>query len=503
LFLKKIVFYIVVLFSILYGTTLKQLQNMPKSIERDFYIWQFLLQKETSKSDAVAAVKLVFRVNMKLENALEKKTGLHFKKKQKKIPLKKAKYYTQLISKMHQGGNFYKAWLQLSDKEKLAVFNLSGTENRKLLNKKISQKLYEQLTKYNAINQFLFRVNREHLTNLQQVSLENKPIKRNKISYQNLIKLGFKNIKQNNEKLASLFFKSAISKATQRYYKDKAIFWCYLTSRNKNYLHYLAKSYDFNIYKLIALDWLHLPYPHPSTTLINNNRKSPIRIDDPIAWARLKKKIFSPQTNLYQLAQKYNSKESAAYYYYILNKASKDTKQYFPILYKEEIKGYTIDRQALLLALARQESHFIPASISRSFALGMMQFMPFLIRHIAKKRKEMVNYNEIFNPKIALRFANEHLNYLNKYLWHPLFVAYAYNAGIGYTRRMLRKNLFRNQSRYEPYLSLEMINNEQARHYGKKVLANYVIYRMLLGSPIKITTLLKELHKAELTDKFR
>jgi len=41
------------------------------------------------------------------------------------------------------------------------------------------------------------------------------------------------------------------------------------------------------------------------------------------------------------------------------------------------MRDYSTDRKALMLAIARQESKFIPASISRSFALGMMQFMPF------------------------------------------------------------------------------------------------------------------------------
>ncbi len=484
--------------------TLSKLQHMPRSIERDFFIWQFLLQKSTSKNEAIRAAKLIFRVNTKLDRAFYLKSGYHLTKPHLKSysPQNKA-YYRDLINKLHKKGNFFNAWLQLSDKEKLVVFNLAGTANRKLLNKKLDKVLYQRLTKYHSINEFLFRINKEHLKNLQDISLTTPPVRGNKINYNNLLKLGFDSIKRGNDSLAAQFFKSAISKARERFYKDKAIFWYYLTSKNRKYLHYLVKSYDFNIYKLIALDLLNLPYPQPAKAAINKHRQSPIPIDDPIAWARLKQKIFSRKTNLYQLAKKYNSKESAAYYYYILNKASKDTKQYFPLLYRELLKNYSINRQALILALARQESRFIPASISRSFALGMMQFMPFLIRHIAKERGVTVSYTDIFNPQTAIKFANDHLNYLNRYLYHPLFVAYAYNAGIGYTRRLLRKNLFRGDGKYEPYLSMELVDNEQANHYGKKVLANYVIYRMLLGSPIRITTLLKQLDKPELTDRFR
>jgi soluble lytic murein transglycosylase len=129
--------------------------------------------------------------------------------------------------------------------------------------------------------------------------------------------------------------------------------------------------------------------------------------------------------------------------------------------------------------------------------------MPFLVKHIAKQRGENITIEDMFKPDVSIRFANTHLNYLYKWIHNPLFVAYAYNAGIGYTRRMLRrKDIFRG-GEYEPYLSLEFLDNSQANEYGKKVLANYVIYRKLLGKPIKITTILNRLSKPELTDKFR
>ncbi len=53
--------------------------------------------------------------------------------------------------------------------------------------------------------------------------------------------------------------------------------------------------------------------------------------------------------------------------------------------YYDNIKDYNKTRQALILAIARQESRFIPTAISVSYALGMMQFMPFLANHIGKK----------------------------------------------------------------------------------------------------------------------
>ena len=102
--------------------------------------------------------------------------------------------------------------------------------------------------------------------------------------------------------------------------------------------------------------------------------------------------------------------------------------------YYDNIKDYNKTRQALILAIARQESRFIPTAISVSYALGMMQFMPFLANHIGEKELKIPNFDQdfMFKPEIAYYFGNYHLNYLESRLKSPLFVAYAYNGGIGF-----------------------------------------------------------------------
>ena len=52
-------------------------------------------------------------------------------------------------------------------------------------------------------------------------------------------------------------------------------------------------------------------------------------------------------------------------------------------------------------------------------------------------------------------------------------------------------------------MSLEMMENIQAREYGKKVLANYVIYMNKLGIPTRILPLMMSLTTPEKTDTFR
>ncbi len=104
---------------------------------------------------------------------------------------------------------------------------------------------------------------------------------------------------------------------------------------------------------------------------------------------------------------------------------------------------------------------------------------------------------------MAIKYADTHLNYLQRFLYHPLFVAYAYNGGIGFTKRSLKSGHLFGSGKYEPYLSMELIDYSESREYGKKVLANYVIYLNKLGIDTKISTLLNLLDKPAKTDKFR
>ena len=41
-------------------------------------------------------------------------------------------------------------------------------------------------------------------------------------------------------------------------------------------------------------------------------------------------------------------------------------------------------------------------------------------------------------PDVVL-LKNQHLNYLIRHLYNPLFIAYAYNGGIGFTKRLITK----------------------------------------------------------------
>ena len=69
-----------------------------------------------------------------------------------------------------------------------------------------------------------------------------------------------------------------------------------------------------------------------------------------------------------------------------------------------------------------------------------------------------------------------HIAWLQYRVYHPLFIAYAYNGGIGFTKRYLLSGMF-NPGPYEPFLSMELMRTTETREYGKIVLTNYVIYK--------------------------
>ncbi len=101
----------------------------------------------------------------------------------------------------------------------------------------------------------------------------------------------------------------------------------------------------------------------------------------------------------------------------------------------------------------------------------------------------------MFKPKIAYKFANRHLDFLENRLKHPLFIAYAYNGGIGFTRKMLKSGYIFQKGEFEPYMSMELVPYRKSRKYAKKVLANYIVYMHLLNQKATLKSLIANIIK--------
>lgn len=482
--------------------------QMPTSREKDYFIWRFLLQEDTNSTQAIEIIKGAKALNAKVKKAYLKKTGTYptLTKKPRPKPTKAQKEAwrrkAEISKKVKKSLNPMQELLKKEATMQTFIFNNATKAERKKFNHILTPNQYKKLTHSPHFNQSIKLIKEENLNYIKKSFLFS-PALSNALTFDTHIKLALNAIKNNKPDIAIIYFGEARKKAKKRKYKDQASFWLYLLTKDHIYLNSLVKSYDINIYTLLARDRLRLQYPSTISPKFVKRRNKHYDIEDPIAWAKLKTKIFDLSVDKHKLAQDFKTNESVAHYSYIMEKAYNYKKHYFPMPYRDVMQRLSKKRQALIYAIARQESRFIPASVSRSFALGMMQIMPFLIKDIAKKRGDLIDLDDIFNPYKSLVYANYHLDYLQSWLYNPLLIAYAYNGGIGFTKNLLtQKSLFQNRA-YEPFLSMESIEVSETREYGKAVLTNYVIYLNKLGYPIRISQILKHLKDAKNVDRFR
>ena len=503
---------------------------MPSSYAKDYYTWRFISEKETSKQDALKAYKWTKRKSYKLKKAIRKKLGytpITPKKKAKKkdpknyiiYPGTAAKKSLNQLKKLHRkikaqgkysdtlevmaSSNPFDKLAQQKASTQCYIFNAVGSKYRKKhFNQAFSPKQLELLIHEKQFNQSIAKIVTTHALQKTKKSLVFM-IDDNNLSFQSNFFLAVNAIEFNQPDIAKNFLKIARTKTIYQSKFDQIDFWFYLLSEDKHYLKKLIKSHDVNMYTLKARDILNKPYPEVTSPNLAFKTIEDFDITNPIDWEKLKLEMKNKNTDLKKLAQKYNSSETLGVYTYIKEKETKYKVPYYAMPYPLAMWGFKKERIALLYAIARQESRFIPASVSPSYALGMMQIMPFLIKHLAKERGQEIDLNEMFNPYLAINYANQHLDYLNKWLYNPLFVAYAYNGGIGFTKRTIKSSHMFKKGKYEPFLSMELVDFPEAREYGKKVLTNYVIYLNLLGIQTKVSPLLNTLKYPSQSDRFR
>ena len=399
-----------------------------------------------------------------------------------------------------------KAFANLNDtKSFLELFNASSPQNKSILfsesfDANFMTKLYSQKGFINLLNDIVLNKKYEGFRR-NLLSIDPAITEKN-----DAFTLGLNAILLGQDDIAFSLFARAKSTFERAWQRDNATFWQYQISKNESFLKELGASKDANIYSLYARDLiggepLEVIVPRPNKQNIEN-----FDVSDPFLWNKtvaLAKDMNATQAS--EFAKKFYTNESIGAYAYFMQKAHGWEKQYFLMPSSPELDGISNERKSMIYALARQESLFIPSVVSTSYALGMMQFMPFLANAIGKKELKIPNFDEddLFKTDVAFKFANHHLNYLDKFLYHPLFTAYAYNGGIGFTKKLITRDDMFKEGKFEPFLSIELVPVAETRNYGKKVLANYVIYMALNGSSIKISQLFENLTKPALTDKFR
>jgi soluble lytic murein transglycosylase len=159
----------------------------------------------------------------------------------------------------------------------------------------------------------------------------------------------------------------------------------------------------------------------------------------------------------------------------------------YPVPRWEPIGGFSVDR-ALLYALMRQESQFVPAARSHSGAFGLMQLMPATARSMARltgaplgPRNSKKEHAALNDPEYNLMLAQEYVKVLlsDSHINNNLILfAFAYNHGPAAAARFEQA---RPEYRDDPLLFIESIPSKQSRVFTLRVLTNYWIYRQRLG----------------------
>ncbi len=503
--------------------TLEWLEKQPESYAKDFYIWRYLSYDITpaQANQALSGVKhlnnkILYRYITKSKDPIlqdyksckKAKTTLLLQKKdycieaglslydaiklsnkelQNVIKKVKKEYpdFAKELAVLHSPLPF--KTLTKSDNDTFfGVFNTVGDSYRsryfnEYIPKAVLEKLQQDKEKFALAVKFIVTNPRMKKAQISLLKIDAK-----KLDFKTTFHLAINAIKHKKNEIALGYLKLAYKKAYFQMEKDNVTFWQYQLTKDLSYIFKLSKSWDINIYTLFAYNKLQ---KMPQNIIYNINQKSTktlFDIKNPFAWHKV---LDESQKMDGQKLQKYynifTDEDTIGHLAFIKERFARYKKSYFVMPYEKYLKNVDKNRKALIYAIARQESRFIPTSISTSYAMGVMQIMPFLSKALAKELKEPYDIDKQLEPKTNLKYANHHLNFLDKRLDNPLFIAYAYNGGIGFTRRTLKQGLFK-KGKFEPWLSMELIPYDESKKYGKKVLANYFVYQNYLNPKNKI-----------------
>ncbi len=503
------------------------LLNKPRSTARDYYIWRFLDQN-ISADKAQKALELAKRVNGKIlrryaqkidDNAtkraitclympakklinqdasciaaginitkftqLPRKKRIEIFTKLRKFPIKEDLKFllsdNPLPAIKHFPATFLKIWLASSKKFR-----------KEHLNSIYTKEFLKSLAKEYRFNSFAKKAVFENLDKTIYSLLRLPP---SFFDAQAAFYLGLAAMQRNLKHTSKSFFLQSLQKAYYKDQKDRSLFWLYKTTKDAAYLQKLLLSKDCNIYVLLAHEMANKEFTNFFHLTKLPDKKRDLNLSDPFVWYATYQKITLQDPK--KLLKEFNASATQNLYAIVFERATNYTMHPFITPYEKQLEDIAF--KPLLYAIIKQESRFIPGAISNSYALGIVQFLPFLATYTAKKLQiAHFDLDMMFDVDVALRFGIDHLNYLQTYLKHPLLIAYAYNGGIGYTKREVLP-LF---GRFDPFMAMEMVGRDETREYGKKVLCNFAIYKKIFGKPFTLLQSFERLKQPALLHRF-
>jgi soluble lytic murein transglycosylase len=522
-----------------WAVSLTEINDKPSSRQKNFLIWQFMHQ-DISAAEASNAFYQVDNVNdrflfdyaLKTDEAEIKYTASCMQQQACNLPtieqddclmlaltpakataLKAEERETIATRLNNRFGNT--EWLRAMNQESVytsvenlanenTVFRLSGAPYRhEHFNHQISNEVLEALTQSNVFGQIVFLTVTDPAMDQLQQSLTMVTL--GHFDPQTHFFLAMNDVKYGKLDMAMMHLKEAKGRFHSPIDRDKAVFWLYMITKDQNYLDELSKSLDINMYVLYAREVLHLPTENYFTTLPTAHRSESINGVDPFQWRLFAEEIkaSTPET-IAKLIDRCDGEDSVGVQGYVLERTYEPYIHNFTMPYDQYMTSLSNDDKALVYALMRQETRFIPGLISRSFALGLMQIMPFNVDSISKVLPlKPTTYFDMLQPEYSIVYSIAHLQHLFHNLHNPILIAYGYNGGLGSTKRLLMEGGRFLPGEYEPFLSMELIGNDENREYGKRVLANYVIYKKILGEEVSIKAIFDNLTQPSQSDYFR
>ncbi|MWV61851.1 transglycosylase SLT domain-containing protein [Helicobacter saguini] len=524
------------------------IKDKPKGIVRDFYIWQYLSENKLDSKQINEVYKMLNAKNpylRKVLNNLGKTEKLPRDMECAKMAVKtalKAEDSCLIISvKNHLAAfktldkattdsvlkkikNTHKDTARAIEilqnanrttalfKENSIVFNmvyhaLSSDEKHKITTQNPAED-FKRLSEYKTNGFYILLNNAILSSNLKNIKTLLLKADIKEAPHNTLFLLGINELRFGDKTKAMNYFERAKKATSLGFFIDRATFWQYMLSKDSKYLDALLKSKNANIFSIFASQ---KTGKSPGYTIISTLPSlaldnPPFDTKDPYVWQNISNTMInsSDPIKLAKVVPYFSYKDTMPHLAYLMQKIDKYATNYYITPYEGLIKWNSVEEQSFTFAIARQESYFIPTLISRSFALGIMQIMPANVKPFAKEMgRSDIEYNDLFDPKTSLEMGRHFLNVLKRQFKHPLFVAYSYNGGPGFLKRLLDKNeLFLKNRDYEPWLSMELVPNEESRLYGQRVLANFIIYEKLFGKEINLENLLKETliyHNANIT----
>ncbi|NPA65294.1 MAG: hypothetical protein GXO11_00275, partial [Epsilonproteobacteria bacterium] len=332
---------------ILFFTTLVQgspslafIEKYPPSRARDFYIWQYLQNKDISKEEVQKVYSLVQnKQNLKIKKlyaklvddavryeftckkkkdlfsikdpkclnlafSLNKTAKLSFFERKKLLQLPLSSYNKTLLQLQNEPYSFlsyqkYKPSIVIS-----YLVSLPKSILKKYFNKSWTQKEISFLLSASNFDRFVMEVVTDYsLTKLQRSLLT---IEKKDLTFPTAFYLGLNALRLYHQRNAKEFLQYSLEIAQKQSQKDKVLFWLYLTTKDNRYLQDLLLSMKINIYTLYAHEKMNVAFDNYFFMTDTQKKISSYDLSDPLDWLQIRKTIKkTAKPMLFSLLKKY------------------------------------------------------------------------------------------------------------------------------------------------------------------------------------------------------